>query len=237
MKKIFFSLLTLFFLFGSFANAQSLDEILAKHNKAMGQDKLSAIKSYTADAVLNQMGMEIPMKMKMKRPDKFYMELDVQGQKIVQAFDGKAGWMINPMAGEGVQDLEGAQLQQAKDQSNIDGPLYNLETRGMKAKLAGKVDLNGKQAYQIDVTDKDGVVQSYFLDSESLYLVSVKRKVSADGVDMEIEQKMNNYQVINGITMAMNIESVTPMGSINIKINKVEFDVPVDDAIFKKPVK
>jgi outer membrane lipoprotein-sorting protein len=237
MKKTLFSLLGLVLLSSGFINAQSLEDILAKHNKAMGQDKLNSVKSYSVEATVDQMGMEMAMKMKMLRPDKFYIEIDVQGQKIVQAFDGKAGWMINPMAGGGAQDLDGAQLQQAKSQTYIDGPLYNLEARGMKAKLIGKTDLNGKPAYQIEVTGKEGTLQSYFIDAETLHLLSVKSKVSAEGVDMEVEQKMSNFKVVDGITMAMNIESVTPMGSVSIKMSKVEFDVPIDESIFKKPAK
>lgn len=237
MKKTLISLLGVIFLACGFANAQSLDDIVAKHNKAMGQEKLNTIKTYTAEAVVNQMGMEIPMSMKMKRPGKFYMELDIQGQKMIQAFDGTAGWAIMPWVSPDPQELEGAQLDQAKDQANIDGPLHQYVERGYKADLAGKVDLNGKQAYQINLTDKAGEVQSYYLDPETYYILSVKRKVDSQGTIMEIESKMGNYQVKDGIAIAMDIESITPMGSVTIKINKVEFDVAVEDSIFAKPAK
>jgi outer membrane lipoprotein-sorting protein len=237
MKKILLSLAGIIILACGFVSAQSLDEVLAKYNKANGQDKLEKIKTYTVLAVVNQGDMELPMTMKMKRPDKFFMELDVQGQLMHQGFDGKVGWQVAPWVGPEARELTGAELDQAKDQANIDGPFYKYKERGMKLDLAGKVDLNGKPAYQINVTDKTGGLQSYFLDANTYYLLSVKRKVVSEGNEMEIESKMGDYIVKDGIAIATSIESSTPMGSVKIKINKVEFDTPVDDAIFSKPAK
>jgi outer membrane lipoprotein-sorting protein len=237
MRKIFILLFSILVIAGNFANAQSLDDILAKHNKAMGQDKLAEVKSYTAQAVINQMGMELSMTMKMKRPDKFIMEMDVQGQKMVQAYDGKIGWQIAPWISPDPQELLGAELNQAKDQSNIDGPFYKYQEKGLKAELIGKEKMNDKDVFHIDLTSKSGEVQSYYLDADSFYILSIKRKVKSQGTEMEIESKMSDYQVKDGVAIAMNIESVTPMGSVTIKINKVDFNAEMDDAIFKKPTK
>jgi outer membrane lipoprotein-sorting protein len=237
MKKTILSLFGVFILSIGFANAQSLDEILAKHNKAMGQDKMLEIKTYTLQANINQMDMELPMTMKLKRPDKFFMEMDVQGQKMNQAYDGKVGWQITPWVSPDVREMTGAELDQAKDQANIDGPFYHYKDRGLKADLIGKVDLNGKPVFQINLTDKNGAVQSYFLDSETYYILSIKRKVVSEGNELEIESKMSDYLVQDGIAIARKIESSTPMGSVTIKINKIEFNTPIDDAIFAKPAK
>ena len=63
-------------------NAQTLDEVLAKHFKAVGQDKLAKVKTFSVKAEINQMGMELPMTMKMKKPGKFWMSMDMQGQNV-----------------------------------------------------------------------------------------------------------------------------------------------------------
>lgn len=98
MKK---SVITIFAIiiiaFVNFAQAQSLDEVLAKHFKAVGQDKLAAVQSFHIKAKVSQMGMEIPLEMRIKKPDMFIINMEVQGQKMIQAFDGQKGWMIIPM--------------------------------------------------------------------------------------------------------------------------------------------
>ena len=73
------------------AQAQTVNEVLDKHFKAVGQEKLSDVKSFYIKAKVSQMGMEMPMEMKIKKPDMFVMTVDVQGQKMIQAFDGEIG--------------------------------------------------------------------------------------------------------------------------------------------------
>jgi outer membrane lipoprotein-sorting protein len=114
MKKITLSVLVLFCAsFLNTASAQTLDEILNKHFKAVGQEKLVAVETFLIKAKLSQMGMEFPMEMKIKKPNKFRVEMEMQGQKIIQAYDGSKGWMIAPMLSPEPQELAGDQLKQA----------------------------------------------------------------------------------------------------------------------------
>jgi hypothetical protein len=156
---------------------------------------------------------------------------------MIQAYDGKIGWQIAPWVSPDPQELSDAQLNQAKDQANIDGPFYNYQEKGLKAELIGKEKLNDKDVFHINLTNKSGEVQSYYIDAETYYILSIKRKVNSQGTELEIESKMSDYQIKEGVAIAMSIESVTPMGSVTIKITKVDFNVEMDDAIFKKPTK
>lgn len=235
MKNIVIILFTIFATAGNFIQAQSLDAIISRHIQAVGQDKVQAVKSYSIEAEINQMGNEIPMTMKMKSPDKFRMELEVQGQKMIQAFDGKHGWMIAPWISQEPQELTGQQLDQAKDQANINDPFYNYKERGYKAELVGKDTLDGKDVFNIRLVDSNGEAQSYYLDPETYYIRSEKRMVNSNGTNVEVEMKLSDYKVFNGIAMATSIESNTSMGSMTVKIKKVEFDTPLDDSIFEQP--
>ena len=71
MKKLILTTMVIVVVaLANIVNAQSLDDILSKHFKAVGQDKLMAAKSIYIKAKASQMGMDIPMEMKVKRPDK-----------------------------------------------------------------------------------------------------------------------------------------------------------------------
>ena len=236
MKKL---ILVLFWflipaLFG-ILQAQDLDEILNKHFKATGVENWSKVKTVTMKAAIEQMGMEMPMEMKMKKPNKFRMDMDVQGQKMVQAYDGEKGWMIAPWISSDPQDLEGPQLRQAMDQADMEGELFNYQSKGNKVELIGKETIDGKDYYNIKLTGKDENVKNFFIDASSFLIGRVKAVVNAMGQDMEIEQIMNEYQSVNGIQIPKKIESKTPMGSGFINFKEVVFDAPVEDAIFTRP--
>jgi outer membrane lipoprotein-sorting protein len=238
MKK---SILTSFILLVAavftMVNAQTLDEVLAKHFKAVGQEKLSDVKTFQVKAKISQMGMELPMTMILKQPGKFRLEMDMQGQTMVQAFDGDKGWMIAPWLSPDPQELAGDQLKQAASQADMEGELYNYEKKGHMVDFIGKVKDGDKDVYRIKLTTEDGDVRNYFIDAETYLVAKVKAKVEAMGQTADVEQRMSDYKTINGITMAMKIESDSPMGTAVITMESVEFNVDIDDAVFARPAK
>jgi outer membrane lipoprotein-sorting protein len=238
MKKSGYAIVAIIVIaLANIAQAQSVNEVFEKHFKAVGQEKLVGINSFYIKARVSQMGMELPMEMKIKKPDMFITNIDIQGQKMVQAFDGEKGWMIIPMMSPDPQVLAGDQLEQAREQANMEGELYNYEKKGSTAEMAGKVNVDGKEMYRIKLTDKNDNAKDYFIDANTYLVSKVKAKVSAQGQTFDVEQVMSEYKTIDGITMAMKIESKSPMGATVITMEEVKFNEKFDDAIFKQPAK
>ncbi|NQU85791.1 MAG: hypothetical protein HQ541_08530 [Mariniphaga sp.] len=237
MKKLVFLFISILIISGGPVFAQSVDDIINKHLEIIGQEKLAKAKSYTVEVVVNQMGMELPMTMKMKRPDKFRMEVDMQGQKMIQAFDGKVGWAILPWISSEPQDLTDEQLKQARDQVGIDDPFYQYKDRGLIAEFVGNDIKNEVDVFHIKLIDIDGKAGSYYIDTKNYYLVSTLQKVNSQGTEIDVESTMSDYQITDGVAIARSIESKTSMGNMSVKINKIELNTPIDDAIFIKPVK
>jgi outer membrane lipoprotein-sorting protein len=236
-KSILTVFVILFSMFLNIAQAQSLEDILAKHFKAKGQDELVASKTILVKAKVSQMGMEMPLEMKIKKPDKFYITIDMQGQKIIQAFDGEHGWMLSPMTGTEPMDMTGDQLIQARQQADLEGELYNYKKKESTADLLGKVNLDGKDAYRIKLTTNDGNSKDYFIDADNYNIVKVKATVSSQGQTYEVEQTMNEYKSFNGILMPTKMSSKTPVGNIEVIFEDVKFNANIEDSIFEKPQK
>ncbi|SHF93837.1 Outer membrane lipoprotein-sorting protein [Mariniphaga anaerophila] len=234
-KTISAFLVILLFVAANHTQAQNLDEVLNKHFKAIGQEKLLEKQTYFVTAKIEQMGMELPMEMKMKRPNKFRMEMEMQGQKMIQVYNGEKGWMVAPWISPEPQDLSGPQLDQAMEQANIDGELYNYKEKGTTASLLGKVNVDGSPMYNIKLTDKDGNVKNYFIDADNYFIRKVKAKINAQGQEVEVEQNMSDYKEFDGIFMPTKIESKSPMGTANIIFGDIVFGEKFDDSIFEKP--
>ncbi len=238
MKKLIVTTLALFILgLTGFVQAQSLDDVLAKYIKATGLETLANASSFQITAKISQMGMELPMIMKIKKPNKFRMEMEMQGQKMIQAYDGEKGWMIAPWVSPDPQDLSGTQLKDAIDQADMEGELYNYKKKGHSIEFIGKVNLDGKPAYKLKLTTKDGNLKTYFIDADTYLITKVKATVKANGQSVDITQNMMDYKTVDGVTMAMKIESQSPMGKAVVTMEDIKLNVDFDDAIFKKPVK
>ena len=202
-------------------NAQTLQEVLNKHFEAIGQEELLDKKTYEVEATVSQMGMEIPMVMKIKRPNKFRMEMEMQGQKMIQAYNGEKGWMLAPWVSSEPQDLSGPQLEQAMEQANIDGELYNYEDKGLSAELLGKEFLGDDEVFNIKLTNEEGVEKNYYLGADDYLVKKVTGKVNAQGQEVTVEQIMSDYEEIDGVKVATKIESKSPMGTATINFKNL----------------
>jgi len=235
MKRTFIlTALMLFAFIGS--HAQSLDEVLKKHYAATGQEKIAAVKTFYVKAKMSMMGMDMPMIIQMKKPDKFRIEMEVMGQKIIQAYDGTTGWMQNPMAGAGITDLKGPELKQAMSQADLEGELFNYAKKGHTAELLGKVNADGKEAYKIKLTNADGTVKDYFIDADSYLISKIKATVESMGQSVDVETKVTDYKDINGIKIGSKMEVSTPMGAQSMIMEEIKLDENIDDSIFARPI-
>lgn len=236
MKKTLVTIVILLFVASvNGTYAQTLQNVLDKHFEAIGQKKLLEKKTYQIEATVTQMGMEIPMVMKMKRPNKFRMEMEMQGQKMIQAYNGEKGWMIAPWVSSEPQDLTGPQLEQAMEQADIDGELYNYKNKGYTAELMGKEFLGDDEVFNIRLTNDEGVEKNYYLGTDDYFVKRVKGKVNAQGQEVTVEQIMSDYEEVDGVMVATKIESKSPMGSATIIFDDLKFGAPVEDSIFEKP--
>ena len=236
MKKTIIYLFAVLVSVINVANAQSVEEVIEKHLNATGYEKLASAQSFYMKAKVSQMGMEMPMEMKIKKPEKFIITIDIQGQKMIQAFDGEKGWMIIPMMSPEPQELKGEQLEQVKEQTNMEGDFPNYKEKGSTADLLGKVNVEGKDCYRNKLITKDGNVKDYIIDAETYLVSRVKTKVSQQGQTIDVEQIMSNYTEFDGITTAMKIETKSPMPSV-ILLEDIKINEKYDDTIFKQPAK
>jgi hypothetical protein len=54
---------------------------------------------------------------------------------------------------------------------------------------------------------------------------------------MKIETELGNYQTVDGVMVPMMIRQNAPTGPVTITVDKVEFNVALDDKLFKMPGK
>ena len=236
MKKVLFLILSVFTVGGLFAQDLKLEDVLAKHFKAIGQEKFAKVQTIKMTGKVFQMGMEMTMSVIKKRPNFSRTEVDVQGTKIVYAVDGQTGWMIMPFTGSSdPQDMPEEQLTSARKE-DMDGPFLNYQAKGNKVELVGKEVVDSVSVYNIKVTTKDDETSNYYIDASKFVILKMKAKVMAQGQLAEVETKFSDFKVANGIQSAYKIETIANgQAGASITFETVEYDIPVDNAIFVKP--
>lgn len=222
------------------AASQTVDEIVAKNIEALGgMEKLRAIKSVrmTGKMTLGP-GIEAPVVMELKRPNAMRLDITVQGMVGSQAFDGASGWTLMPFAGSKVpQQMAADEMKLAQEQADIDGPLIDYKTKGNTVELQGKEKVEGADAYKLKVTLKNGDVRTLYLDAEHFLQIKDEAKRTVRGTEIESETIVGDYKEVGGMMFPHSIDSGQKGNPQRQKltIDKIELNVPIDDARFKMP--
>ena len=222
------------------AAAQTADEVIAKNIAAKGGlEKLKGVKSarLTGRMTIGP-GIEAPIVLELKRPNMTRLDITVQGIVGSQAYDGSKGWMLMPFTGSKVpQELAADELKLAEEQADLDGPLVDYKAKGHTVELLGKDKVEGADAYKLKLTLKNGTVRTIFIDAEHFLEVREEARRTIRGSEMDLETIYGDYKAVDGMMMAHSIDSGakgTPQRQ-KIIIEKIELNVPIDDARFKMP--
>lgn len=217
---------------------QTADKIIAKHVAARGGlKKILAVRTMTVTGKLIGPGMNSPIRVQLKRPKLFRMELDVQGKTIIRVFDGKTGWQINPLVKAETEILKDDNLNQIEDEAEIDSPLIHYRAKGHRVELVGKESVQGKDCYKLKLTLKTGTVMYQYLDAKSYLEVREELIRTVNGQESVIEESIEDYKKVGKIWCPHRFDSNTK-GSADhylFLIEKIEFNLPLDDALFKMP--
>jgi outer membrane lipoprotein-sorting protein len=240
-KKQFF-LICIFLSIWSFsAFAQTVDEIVKKNVEARGgHEKIKALKTvkFTGKmSIPSQPGYEGPIEVYLKRPNLIRVEFTLQGKKNIEAYDGETPWMLVPIMGsKEPKKMFGEDANDIIEQSDFDGPLVDYKEKGNTVELIGKEEMKGTPVYKLKVTLKTREVRNFYLDAESYLDLKIIRTTRKEGMDLIIETYLGDYKEVSGLMVPFSTEArIADQVASRIDWENVEFDVPVEDSIFKLP--
>jgi hypothetical protein len=122
-------------------------------------------------------------------------------------------------------------------QADLEGPLADYQAKGLEVELLGRETVDGKEAFKIQVTRKDGNVEHYYLDARSYLPVKVEVKRAAGGGEVEGETRIGGYRPAGGILWPHVIENGARgrPEKQKITVEAIEVNPVIDDARFRMP--
>jgi outer membrane lipoprotein-sorting protein len=231
MKKLIFVMAGLIMM--SVISAQSLDEIVKKYTEANKLDHVSSLKTIKVTANLSIQGMEMPMVLWMKNPNKIKSVTSFNGQDMIQVFDGDKGYVVNPMAGStDPVEMTPDQVKQTLRNSMFQNFMANYFKNGQLT-LDGEDKVNDKPAFKIKATIEGGTVIDMYIDKSSYFLVKTSTTTSQGGMTVTVDSYPTDYTETSGVMIPMKTTTSAQGMDILINFTKVEVDVPMEDSVFK----
>jgi zinc protease len=214
----------------------SADQIIDKYVQAIGGK--AAIEKQTSR--VSKGSFELPAfgasgtaEIFEKAPNKGLAVITVAGFGVVQeGFDGKVGWGQDPQ--NGLREKSGAELAAAKLDAEFHKPT-KIKQLYPKLAVKGKDKVGDHEVYVVEATPVEGSAETWYFDTTTGLML--RRDTVREGPQgrQEIQEFLDGYKEVDGVKLPFSIRQVTTAFTIDIKIEEVNHNVPIDDAKFNKP--
>lgn len=212
----------------------SVEDIVAKHLDAMGGlERLKDIQTMKKVAKVTMQGRQATSTMYFKRPNLSRQEVVVDGKTVISAFDGTTPWIINPLTGfNSPVTVSGAQAASIREDSSFDGPLVEYKFRGTIIDYVAKEPLGEGEAHHLRLTTASRQIRHLYLDATTYLEV----KLAAEVDRTKLEQLSSDYRDVDGVKVAHHLKTIVN-GAVQgeMRLESVEFNLPIETALFRMP--
>lgn len=211
-------------------------ELVARYVAAIGgRDALmrhSSIRS-TGTFEMPAAGVKGQMVLVQAKPSKMALTMIVPGMgEIVTAYDGTAGWAVNPMQGPRL--LEGKELDQMREEAGFANVLRSSESiRAMET--VEKTEMGGHPCYKVKVTYKSGRESHDCYSPETGLLIGMNSKQDSPMGSVEVVTLMSDWKEFGGLKSATRLRQQMLGQEQIMTLHTIEFDGASDAAAFEPP--
>ncbi len=213
----------------------TIDEILKRFEEALGgQEAVVRITSLRMKGTWELAGLTGTITGWRKEPHKTLTVIEFPRIGILKkGFDGENRWVQTPVgtyADNSPQEI--AELERDAEVFNA-GKIKRLFE---SMKLEKKAWISGRYMHVIEGTPAKGPSEKLFFDMESGLLIrwDMARRVPQRGI-VFVKIQMDDYRDVGGVKMPFNVRFIYESFSFRVKMDKIEHNIAIDDAIFRRP--
>ncbi len=219
----------------SVEDGPSAEEIATAYVETIGgAEAWKGLSAVQMEGSATMQGMQFPFTMTTAQGDKNRFEMDIQGNKMVQAYDGQTAWMYFPMQGvtepKEMSDEESADM---KDSPFLD-VFIDAEARGYQLEKVAGQEIEGTPTYGVRVTNAQGFDRTYYFDTETM--VPIMMTFTGKGGQMKgvtLNTYLSDYEEVGDIIVPMFMEQkVNGQTMMAMTFENVMIDPEIADSFF-----
>lgn len=223
----------------SFVFGQTVTEILNKHVEATGGlDKWRSLKSLQMEGVaVMQNGQEIISKVYKVQDQLYRRDVDFGMGTMTMLVNDKEGWMATPRSQGKFEAMPADMLPTQQLEMDVAGPLIDYVVKGHTPTLEGKETIDGRETYKIKMKLKSGKEITYFIDSNTYYLVRQSSMSGGmgrnrTGTPVDVVMDYSNFQKTpEGYVFPFTVTFGSNGNAMNFE--KIEINKTIDSKLHK----
>lgn len=218
------------------ATTPTVETIIQNYIKAVGGKaaiEKQTVRQMKGTVELAPIGLKGTVEMLSVAPNKSYSKSNITGiGEIIEGFDGKTAWSINPL--QGSREKKGEELLQIQLLNDFYRDL-NLEKLYPKMEVKGVEKIGDKEAYVVIATPTGLAPDTFYFDKQTgLLLRQDTVYISPEG-KFNLQTTFEDYRDVDGIQVAFKMMAKNPQFEVITTFTEVKHGVKVEESLFAKP--
>ncbi|HVV45151.1 MAG TPA: hypothetical protein VHC72_08085 [Bryobacteraceae bacterium] len=164
---------------------------------------------------------------------KSYTAMEFAGiGKIEEGYDGQYGWQNSALQGPRL--LEGDELVSAKRAASL-SLITSWRDVYPDARTVGADDVDGKPAWKVEMTPKEGKPETFYFDRDSGLLVRISAVLSTALGDISTESTMSDFRMVDGILTPFAMTEKAIDQNVVMKFSNIGYNVNLPADRFALP--
>lgn len=222
----------------SLAQDLTADQVIAKNIEASGgADAWAKVKTIKMTGTYVNFSDPEDFILWRARPDLYRFDCKRINYYTAHAYDGKQAWWVNGLMGPQFEKPGPIPSQGNLDKVTLrdrffEPVFWNYAEKGNTVELTGKEDFDGDDVYVLNVTLKDGSVETWYINAETFLVEAMTGDTYDFGRKCKLDAYYSDYRKVDGVVLPCLIESeylirYRSMEIKTIEINADDFDMGV----------
>tara|TARA_R110001583_G_scaffold21469_2_gene81569 strand:+ start:23318 stop:24481 length:1164 start_codon:yes stop_codon:yes gene_type:complete len=217
--------------------AENVEAIIAKHIEAHGGlEKWNKVETMKVTGQFTAFSIEKDFMTLKTRSGEYYADLQLGKHQVIEAFDGKQGWTIDPW-----QEINYARRINSGEENvfaqkaEFTTPFFNYKERGHQVEFVGEEKLEGLDVFVLKLTRSNGKSEKWYLDAKT-YL---EYKCESNWVDfareLPSETFFDDFRTVDGLVIPFFVERTFWQRDRVMQIENVEINSTFDKQLLEMP--
>ncbi|MFA8436625.1 MAG: hypothetical protein ACEPOZ_19115 [Marinifilaceae bacterium] len=234
-KQLIFVLL--FLCLPAIVFSQNVEKIIAKHIAAHGgAEKWRGVEALKITGSFTAFSLENNFTSYKTKSGKYYSDRYLGEKRVLEAFDGKKGWTIDPWQEIFyARNLNSAEENVFRQKAEFFTPFYNYKEKGHKVEFVGKEKVDGAEMLVLKLTRSTGGTETWYLNAKT-YL---EYKCESQWVDFAraapSESYFDDFRKVEGLVIPFYIERIFRQRNRMMQIEKVELNPEFEENLLEMP--
>jgi hypothetical protein len=202
--------------------------------KSGGSEAYARVKSAKMTGKVELVGHNISGPVSVfQQGDKTYTVIELAGLgKVEEGFDGKTAWETNSMQGPRIKDGEEKAATVRSSRMNLMGSWREYYK---DARTVGEEEIDGKPAWKVQLTPKEGKPEIFYFDKNSGLLVRMTQTVSSALGEIPVEVSLTDYRDVGGIQTPFALTQKAVSQVMSMHFESVEWNPEIPANRFDPP--